>query len=105
MAKKIKVMLYEVGKRGRVVEIGNDLKSMQELVGGYIEVVPLEDDLVVVCDEEGILKYLPINRVMLLRGQRVPIHGTFFVTKCAFGAEEFETLKPYDIAWLEDEIK
>lgn len=35
------------------------LKILQEQVGGYIEVVPFEDNIVIVCDEEGRLKGKP----------------------------------------------
>lgn len=37
------------------------LKEMQEIVGGYIEIVPLNNDKLFVCNEEGKIKGLPYN--------------------------------------------
>lgn len=44
-----------------VHEIENDLKALQEFVGGYIEVVPIAKDAAVICNEEGRLRGLPFN--------------------------------------------
>lgn len=41
---------------GRMIEIPNELKALQEAVGGYIEVVTLATDLAIVCDEDGRIK-------------------------------------------------
>ena len=41
---------------GRLIEIPNELKALQEAVGGYIEVVTLATDLAIVCDEDGRIK-------------------------------------------------
>lgn len=43
--------------------IDNTLKAMQEVVGGYIETVSY-GNYVVVCNEEGVLKGLPVNSSM-----------------------------------------
>lgn len=39
--------------------VDNDLKALQEAVGGYIETVTLASDAVVICDEEARLKGKP----------------------------------------------
>lgn len=41
--------------------VPNELHVLQELVGGYIEVLTLFEDLAVICDEEGRLKHKPYN--------------------------------------------
>lgn len=46
---------------GRIIEIDNTLKALQDNVGGYIETVTLASDLVIICNEEGLLKRLPYN--------------------------------------------
>lgn len=60
---KIRVLLKEPYKEPQIVEMFNDLKSMQDVVKGYIEVVSLPTfkgiDLVV--NEEGKLEQLPGN--------------------------------------------
>lgn len=51
----------EPGRRARVVEIENDLKALQQAVGGWIETVTLPNGLCVICDEEGLLKRKSYN--------------------------------------------
>ena len=46
---------------GQIKEINNTLKSLQELVGGHIEAVPLATDLAIICNEEGRLQGMPNN--------------------------------------------
>lgn len=61
MADKIKVVIKEVDKAPYVAEIENTLEAQQEIVGGYIECIDFNDEVVMVCDEEGKLKNKPIN--------------------------------------------
>ena len=39
------------------------LEEMQKCVGGYVEFVYLEDDLVLVVNEEGLINNLPHNEI------------------------------------------
>lgn len=73
--KQIKVVIVEAGKHPIIDYIGNDLKSMQEVVGGYIEEVMLDDEAVLICNEEGKLRGLKPNRRV---GNDI-IAGTFFI--------------------------
>ena len=60
---KIKVVLLEPGKIARTAEIGTSLKNLQEIVDGYIETAHFFDEPVcLVCNEEGKVRELPINR-------------------------------------------
>ena len=55
-------------------EIDSDLKSLQHEVGGYIEAIyPYEDPVALVCNEEGKLEGLPLNRA--LRDEDGDIYG------------------------------
>lgn len=45
-------------KYGNIVDIKNELEVMQEIVGGYIEVVPLGKH-VIICNEDG--KYMNLK--------------------------------------------
>lgn len=58
---KITVMRLCPGGDCAVIEIDNTLEEFQKAVGGYIETVTLSQDLVLVCDEEGIFKGKTIN--------------------------------------------
>ena len=72
---KIRVIVVEAGKLPVIQYIGNDLKSMQSIVGGYIEEINLDDSAVLVCNEEGKIQGLEANRRV---GNDV-IAGTFFI--------------------------
>ena len=61
--RKIKVIIKEPNKPPQIIEIFNDLKSMQEIVKGYIEVVsfPTVKGVDLIVNEEGKLEKLPGN--------------------------------------------
>ncbi len=61
MSKKIDVLIKDPGKKPRHVAISDRLENLQKTVGGYIETVTLNTDLVIICDEEGRLKDKPYN--------------------------------------------
>ena len=75
MEKTIKVVMVEPMKEPYTAEVKNTLEGLQKSVGGYIEAVYLEDNVVLVCNEEGKLMSLPGNRSL---GNDI-IFGTFFV--------------------------
>ena len=60
---KLKILLKRVGRESELAEVENTLEAKQKLVNGLIEVVPLEqdEDLLIVCNEEGKLLSLPPN--------------------------------------------
>lgn len=50
----------------------NSLKQMQDAVGGYIELVRLTDDDVMIVNEEGLIFGLPVNEhASKLAGQSI----------------------------------
>lgn len=49
----MRVIYKEPGKESEVRNISNELETLQELVGGYIEPVTLSARLVLIVDEEG----------------------------------------------------
>lgn len=57
----MKVIVKEVHKQPEVREVKNDLAELQELVGGYIEVVRVDNDVLLICNEEGKLQGLQPN--------------------------------------------
>ena len=59
----LKVLLVEPMKTPKEVEIPDSLKELQNAVGGYIEVLNAFDDpVVIVCNEEGKINGLELNR-------------------------------------------
>lgn len=61
MKESIRVIVKEPGKPAEVREIQNTLEKLQELVGGYIQVVRFDYESVLICDEEGKLKGYEMN--------------------------------------------
>lgn len=48
-------------KVGHVCNISHTLENLQKTVEGYIEVIPIDDETVLICNEEGKLKGLADN--------------------------------------------
>lgn len=57
----MKVIVKRVGESPTVEDVENKLEAFQELVGGYIEVVSVGLEIVIVCNEEGKIDGLPVN--------------------------------------------
>ena len=92
------VLMVEPGKAPYEMQIGDDLQSMQALVGGYLEAVyPFEQPVALVCRESGKLDGLTLNRA--LRDADGDIYdivaGNFFIV--GLGQNDFTDL-PHDLA-------
>ena len=61
---KLKCLLVKPYELPEVIEIDNTLEAKQELVGGYIECVylPNDNDVVLICNEEGKINGMKLNR-------------------------------------------
>ncbi len=93
MRDKIKILVVEPMKPCEVREIPDTLETMQALVGGYIQAVyPFQEEVALVCNENGKNLDLPYNRP-LTNDRGIPydmICGTFFLA--GVGAEDFVSL-------------
>lgn len=58
---KLTAVIVPVQDKPYIAQIENSLKSLQALVGGYIETVPHGNGLMAICNEEGRIIGLPIN--------------------------------------------
>lgn len=74
MSQKIKVLNFVVGKEAELIEIDNNYVELQELVDGYIQVVPISENLCIICNELGKLENLPYQ-------EKYRIHGNFIVAQ------------------------
>lgn len=88
------VLMVEPGKAPYETQIGDDLQSMQAVVGGYIQAVyPYEEPVALICCESGKLDGLPLNRA--LRDSDGDIYdivaGNFFIV--GLGQNDFTTCR------------
>ena len=61
MTKKIKVAIKRPDSKLYLTNVSNSLKNLQNIVGGRIETITLCSDLVIICNEEGMINNLPYN--------------------------------------------
>ena len=90
----LRCVCVEPSRPAYIAEVGAKLEDLQKAVGGYIEVVaPFSDPVVIVCDDEGILKGSPPCRAFLDVDARIITNvlvGTFLVV--GQGVENFTSL-------------
>ncbi len=92
----IKVVYFKVGKEAEVGNMENSVEGMRGAIGGgYAQVVNIGiNGMVILCDDEGLMKELPYNRG--LRGDWL-IVGT--------KGDEFISLTDKQIEWIKQNIK
>ena len=96
------VLLIEPERYPKVVQIGSDLKSLQQTVGGWIEAVyPWEDKAAIILNEDGKLEQLPLNRA--LRTNEGEIYditaGNMLIV--GLGTDNFASLTPEQLRHYE----
>ena len=88
----INVIYVEPGKTARTIEMKDELYEMQKLVGGLIEeYMPFEDDVAIICNDEGKMNGMPLNRAITGEdGQLMDIiAGPFFIAYAPVESEKF----------------
>jgi len=79
----MKILIIEPMKKPYVKEVNDNLESLQAVVGGLIQpLYPFRDNVVLVCNDEGKMLGMPLNRA--LRDPKTGeiwdvIAGTFFI--------------------------
>ena len=96
--KTIRVVFVPVGKQAFTKEISTELKSLQAEVGGYMQAIyPFNDEVALICNDEGKLMNLPLNRALKLNGTAGNeiydiIAGDFFICYAPYTSENFESM-------------
>ena len=88
----MQVVVVEPKKKPVVQNIDPGLESMQKIVGGPIEAVyPFDEPVALICNEEGKLLNLPLNRALRDDDGEVYdiISGTFFVCAAPPNSDRF----------------
>ena len=96
----MRVLVVEPERRPEVREIGDSLKAMQEIVGGYIQpIYSFDDPVALVCNNEDQPMNLPANRGLRGKdGQLCDIvFGTFFLCGASADSDHFTSLTPEQI--------
>lgn len=75
-------------------EIDEGLESLQHEVDGYIEALGLDEDACIICNEEGKINGMELNRAIRDENGKIAdiIAGTFLIV--GNGEEDFCSLKP-----------
>ena len=81
---KIRVLIVEPNKEPYQIRIEHTLKNLQKIVGGYIEILQLDYNTDLVCNDEGKINRLPLNRFI----DYDIIAGTFIIA----GHKDSETI-------------
>ncbi len=98
----ISCLLVQPGQYPKQIQIGTGLEDLQKAVGGYIEVVsPFEEEVGIICNEEGKINGMPYNRA--LKNDKGEVYdilaGDFLVvglTEDDFGSLTPEQMKQFE---------
>ena len=88
-AGKLSVLLVEPNQYPKMIEIDDTLEAMQAIVGGDIEeYMPFEDEVAIICNEEGKVNGLTPNRAVY--GEPQAVEMTFAEMRSRFCEAENE---------------
>ena len=95
----MQVLVIEPERRPKVRDIDGSLKSMQEIVGGLIQPIYLDDSVALICNDEGKLMNLPANRGLRDKDRQIYdiVFGTFFLCGTPADSDHFTSLTPEQI--------
>ena len=88
----MQVVVVEPKKKPVVQDIDTGLESMQKIVGGSIQAIyPFDEPVALICNEEGKLLNLPLNRALRDDEGNVYdiISGTFFLCAAPPDSDRF----------------
>ncbi len=90
--KELTVVIVEPGKEPYVRNIEHKLEAFQKIVEGHIETICDDglEDMLIICNDEGKINHLRINRITQIGEYVDYIMGTFFV--CSMGEYDFCSL-------------
>ena len=97
----MKILVIEPEKCPVVREIIDSLEEMQVIVGGYIQAIyPFADEVALVCNDEGKLQGLPLNRALRDAEGKIydVISGTFFLCTAPADSDDFQSLTDEQMA-------
>ena len=87
--------------KGYMGQIENTLKAHQAYVGGMIQAVHLTKKIIVICNDEGKLQQLPLNRAVLGDSSQVIDYFVGNILCVRHNIDEFANIEPEDIEVIE----
>lgn len=104
MAERIKAYFIRCGQntqyKGYVGQIENTLKAHQQYVGGLLQAISLTSEVIVVCNDEGKIQQLPLNRAWVDSSGVVDFFaGNILCVR--HNGDEFASIKPEDVEVIE----
>ena len=106
MENKMTVLIVEPEKAPYVKEIDPGLQSLQSEVEGWIQAVyPFDDPVALICNDEGKLMGLPLNRALRDDNGKIydVVAGTFIIA--GLSEDNFASLRPELIAKYEKRFR
>ena len=88
--------------------ITDSLHDLQQAVGGRIEQFSnFDDDAVIICNEEGKLKGLPLNRAIYGKDGKLVdiIVGDFIICRALFDSDTYASLTPEQLKKYEQRFQ
>ena len=101
----MRILKIEPERKPERADIPDTLEAMQEVVDGYIQAVyPFEEPVALICNEEGKLNGLPLNRALWDEDGNLYdiISGTFFLCAAPPNAENFQSLSEEQLLYYEE---
>jgi hypothetical protein len=83
----------------QVINIEDTLEELQKQVGGYIEMIrPFNNDIVIICNEDGKRLQLPLTRAIIRNNRAVDaLVGNLIICAARPGSEELDSLTDAEI--------
>ena len=91
----MQVVIVEPKKKPTVQNIDDGFEAMQKIVGGTIQAIyPFEEPIALICNDEGKLLNLPLNRALRDNAGCVYdiVAGTFFLCAAPTDKDNFASL-------------
>lgn len=87
----MKTIFIQPGEKA-VIKDFKDFEEIRDTIGGYVESIRISPDVMVLCDEDGTLKYLPFSCTLFFHNMSIDLCGNVIIVGCNHG--EFCDLSP-----------
>ena len=97
--KEIKCLYVRPMKEPMVMTLKNQLEVFQTMVNGYIEILPLTDNVAIICNADGKIERLTLNRAIRDKDGEIfeIIAGAFLIVGDDLESGEFKSLSEDDL--------